>query len=197
MPTQSPLFDDMEPKEVIDQTHPDERRAFEYYLEKEGVYWAGLFASLLSQGFTWREAAVCAWSVGIDGERIPSTQAELAEMLGCGADTVSKHINKPKVQMMALSQRRLAFLPHMGEVMDAHLETVKTPGGRQTSERIRFLEEMNVYEPRKEGVNINVLQQALAQAGGGEQDMSQLDEHELRRQLGAIDGEVIDDTDDD
>lgn len=196
MATQHPLFDDMEPKAIDDQTHPEEKRAFEYWLEKAGVPWAGLFASLLSQGFTWREAAVCAWSVGIEGERQPKTQGELAALLGCGPDTVSKHINKPKVQMMALAQRRVAFLPHLDEVMRAHLETVKMAGGRQTSERMRFMEEMGIYEPRQDGINLNVLQATLAQASGGEHiDLSQLTEEELRRKLGAIAGDDVD-TDD-
>lgn len=184
MPTQQPLIPGTEPKPVTDQTHPEERRAFEYRLKQAGVDWADLFAALMLKGFKWREAAVCAWMIPFKEHRTPATQKELAEMLGCSPETVSSHMHKPSVQLEAMAHRRLAFLPHVDEVMEAHLDTVKKVGGRQTSERMRFLEEMGIYKPRTgDGVTVNV-----GQAVNVEQDLSQLSENELRRiqQAGTI-----------
>lgn len=187
MPTQEPLIPGFEPKDITDQTHPEELRAFQHWLETSSIPWAGLFAQLMTQGFTWREAAVTAWMVPFKAERTPPTQKELAAFLGCGADTVSHHVNKPKCQMAALTHRRLAFLPHIDDVLRAHLDTVLKPGGRQTSERIRFLEEMGIYKARTgDGVTVNVGQKVDIN-----QDLSQLSNEELAQMASAL--EVEDD----
>ena len=99
---------------------------------------------LMQEGFTWREAAVCAWMIPSKADREPKTQKELAELLGCEVQTVTRHKQKPHVQAKATQLKVLRFAQHADEIIDASIATAKMPGGRQTAERKMILQDIGI-----------------------------------------------------
>ncbi len=191
MNEQKPLFDNLPAKQVHDFEHTEARHLFEKQMGELDLAWSTWFAQLMAEGFTWREAAVCAWLIPDKPDRVPKTQKELAKLLGCGVDTVRNHRRKPKVQLRATTLKIQRFALHADDIINASIETAKMPGGRQTAERKMILEELGILSKSKD--------LRLSVTTPSNRSPSTVSDAELAAMAGidmgdVIDGEVIEET---
>lgn len=111
---------------AFDTSHKEELALFEHLIAQQDIPWAPQFEELVSQGYVWRKAATIAWLCVPKKDRMPKTQQELAEMLGCSTNVVRRYSKQADAQMLALVSRSF-LLANLADVDQALVEVASDP----------------------------------------------------------------------
>lgn len=161
--------------ELVDDSRPGPER-----LAEVGVSgYQELFSRLVEQGWHWKKAAFMAWRAAPRDSRQPSTQGELAEMLGYKGDKIFRvWLNKPEQGPLMLriieQSPKLIFQTHLADVDWVTIQQAKNPESA-TSQRELF------YKRYRELVGETPA--AGSQAGD---DLDGLSDDELGRELARL-----------
>ncbi|HIP70085.1 MAG TPA: hypothetical protein EYH05_01660, partial [Anaerolineae bacterium] len=150
MTEQPSLLNDMPAATLIDQTHAAERRVFEVALEKEGIPFADVYASLIDDGWYWREAAVIAWLSMPRDKRLPKTQYDLARILGCSDQIITKIKRKASTQAAMMRLTTASLFAHKAQVDAALIESASDPDYKHNQDRKTFYTLIGALEEKHE-----------------------------------------------
>lgn len=165
---QQSLIPDEEPRIQPDMTHAEEKLAFEFALRD--LPWAGVYAGMIAEGFKWREAAYVAWSIQTKEHRQPKLASELAKLLGCSADKISRLSSDPRMRAMQIKFARIAYMNALPDIVDASIEVASKPSYKSTPERNNIINKVLA-------LGTDTLNLRLADGDGA--DMSELSQEEL------------------
>lgn len=139
---------DVEAVPIIDPTHEREKRLFEAALE--GVPFAGVYLSLVEDGWKWRRAAVIAWYSMPKKSRQPETQAELADLLGCGVSTVKRIAGHESTQVQLMKLTTASLFEHKALVDEALIESATDSNYKNNQDRKTFYQLIGAIRDRHE-----------------------------------------------
>lgn len=161
--TQPSLLPDVvDAKEQHDKDHSQEQLAFEFALKD--LPYGDVYASMIQQGFRWREAAFVAWSVAPKSQRQPATKQELAKLLGCAGSVISRFEMDRRLGVMRIKMAKLAYLDALPSIIEASIEVASKPSYKATPERNHVLGK--VMQMGTDTVNVNVGQSAAQNFDG-------------------------------
>lgn len=118
---------------LIDQTHTAERLLFEEALRD--VPFGDLYADMVAQGWYWRKAAVVAWLSTPKSKRMPDTQRELANMLGCNEGIITQIKQRPEVQAQMMRLTMAGLLSHKASVDEALVQSASSNDYKSNQDR--------------------------------------------------------------
>lgn len=161
--------------DLVDDTRPGPER-----LAEVGVSgYQELFTRLVEQGWHWKKAAFMAWRAAPRDSRQPSTQGELARMLGYQGDKIFRvWLNKPDQGPLMLKiidqAAKLVFQSHLADVDWVTIQQAKHPESA-TGQRELF------YKRYRELVG-----ETPAAGGQAGDDLDGLGDEELERELARL-----------
>lgn len=132
--TQHPLFSHPS-RDVADISHAAAKTAFQLALQE--LPWGEVYAEMISKGFRWREAAYVGWAVQVN--KTPATKRELATLLRCAPETITKFANDARLQAMQLRFAKLAYLEGLPSIINQSIQVASTEGYKGTAERALIL----------------------------------------------------------
>lgn len=146
---------DIEPIDIIDTQHTEEKQLFELML---GDYaWAGTYQALLAEGWAWRKAAYIAWAAVPADRRVPKNivtgvdgQPGFANIIGLrDGSSISKwRLQNPAIDLSVRKLQMSLLSEATPAIMDALIKSASTDSYKNAPDRKLALEIAGVYTPK-------------------------------------------------